>query len=108
MQSRKSLDQQLGALFQRAEDMEILPRFRSGAMYRLMELAAEHKDVDLWLKIGRLLERAHDVGDLAPSVSDRFVNKCPDEVFRQVANASPRVRFKEWHHRALRLGIPSR
>lgn len=70
-----------------------------------MDLAKRSDDNELWLEIGHLLIAARDIDDLTTNVSDHFVGVCPDDVFRQVANGSPRERFRAWNFRAASLGI---
>lgn len=91
--------------WKRARDRSASPRVRSGGLHNLMDLAQRADDHDLWLRIGRALIRACDDDDLTPQVSDHFVDACPDQIFKQVANASPRKRFKAWHRRANHLGV---
>ena len=83
----------------------IPPQARSRLFHDLMDRAALTKNNTLWLRVGRALVSACDRDDLSSQVSDHFVDGSPDEVFVEVANGSPRRRFRRWDSRAGRLGV---
>lgn len=87
----------------KAELFSMTPIVRSAALHDLIDSARQNENEELWQRVAEVVVRACDKDDLTPQVSDHFVRDCPDEIFKTVAEKSPRDRFTYWRQRANRL-----
>ncbi len=89
----------------RAENFSLAPMVRSGVLHDLMDTAETRGDERLWREIGWVLVRSFKEDDLSAQVSDHFVDKCPESVFKGFARTSPSTRFTRWRKRRVALGL---
>ncbi len=88
---------------ERLNDQRNEPRTRSAILHDLMDKAEFYNNGSLWREIGNSLIAAYRRDDLSAQVSDHFVNKCPDEVFKDFAKIGPRDKYHNWADRARRF-----
>lgn len=89
----------IGALLEVSENYRLSGPQRTRYRFLMIEECCRSGHTEDWLVTGEALVRACDIDDLTPQVSDRFIEHCPVEVFRQVMDGSPSQRFCSWNRR---------
>jgi len=99
-ESETATEKKLRQLIYRSENPKCRSEQRNRMRHKLLNLAIEVNEYDVWLKIANAFVRACNADDLTPQVSDRFVDHCPEKVFRVLGpEVSPYERFSGWRKR---------
>ena len=85
---------------ERARDFTLHYKKRAAIWHGLMDVAEATEDDELWNEIGEIIIIAFNRDDVSAKISDHFVDKCPDEIFRKYAMQGPHDRFVAWRKRA--------
>lgn len=88
---------------ERARDTTLNYKARSAIWHGLMDVAELWQDDALWNEIGEIIILAFSRDDVSAKISDHFVEKCPDVVFRKYALQGPHDRYVRWRQRTQEL-----